>query len=142
MTLTDHQKTLANEYGISYNDDGVYTDITPAGAADLMFNFLSQITEVMRLIVDRKAKYGLSDDDYDYTNALADQFKLWHELEFWGMDHDTPVTDEILRILNRTTKIAPTTSTPAGQGNWYGLKYGYADHTTYFSELAHMNDDE
>jgi hypothetical protein len=142
MTLTDDRRALANEYGISYNDEGVYTAITPTGAADLIFSFLSQITETMRQMIDRRAKYGLSDDDYDYINALADQFKLWHELEFWGMDHETPVTDEILRILNMTPEEARHTfAFEDNQGNWYGLKYGYADHATHFSDLAHMNDD-
>ena len=140
MTLTDQQRALAENYEIDF-EDGVYTDITPAGAANLIFNFLSQITEVMRQIVDRKAKYGLSDDDYDYTNALAGQFALWHNLEFWGMDNSTPVTHEILSILNITREDIEGPNSPA-YDDYYCLKYGFADHGTHLSDLAHMNDDE
>jgi hypothetical protein len=124
---------LINKYGLTVDDFGRYSDISELH--DLLTNSFYQAG----LAASQPRNW--SDDDSDYTNAIVDQLRTLQELIF-DDDYTTDRSEtkqRLLAILNFT----PTHDDDANFDTAIRcFEYGYADHHTDISVLAHMNDED
>jgi hypothetical protein len=119
---------LHTYYGTTRDDFGRYTDID---------NYHLLLTNSFIQAGQAAAQpRNFSDDDGDYTNAIIDQLKTLRDLIF--DEADTDAKTALLAILN-----APSNTTDGVDFDEaiHCFAYGYADHHTDISCLAHMNDD-
>lgn len=123
---------LVDKYHLTIDDEGRFSDISNAGARNLIETSFYQAARAAAL------PRNFSDDDVDYTNAIIDQLRVLHRLIFDDdFTRDSSVTKtELLHILN-----APPTTTGDDTLS-YCFTYGYADHHTDISQLSRINDDE
>lgn len=122
---------LMHEYGLTVDDFGRFSDI--AKPNELLINSFYQAG---RAAAEPR---NFSDDDVDYTNAIIDQLQTLHKLIFNDdFTRDDEITKtELLALLN-----APPNRHTEFDSTIHCFEYGYADHHTDISILAHMNDED
>lgn len=127
---------LCAQYSIGRDDFGKYASISEGDAYKLMMAGLKAAAEAIH---DQAiSPYGVSDDGMDYLSAAADQvawvLNILREDTITG--NESRVT-MLLSLLNMTQ--ADFDLDPSRE---YGFKYGYADHESPISDLAHINDED
>lgn len=126
--MTDMTKAqLIQYYGLSVDDFGRYTAI-----AEPKLLLTNTFRQAGLALSDER---NFSDDDHDYTNAAIDQLQALHMMIFELPDIDQE--QAILDLLNLNEDDAR-----ANESHAYGFVYGYADHASHISDLAHMNDED
>jgi hypothetical protein len=122
---------LMHEYGLSVDDFGRFSDI--AHPNELLINSFYQAGQAAA------TPRNFSDDDVDYTNAIIDQLTVLREMIF--DDDFTRPADE-----TKTQLLALLNAKPNRHSRFddkiHCFEYGYADHHTDISILAHMNDED
>lgn len=127
---------LCAQYNIGRDDFGKYSSISEEDAYKLMMAGLKDAAEA--ILEQATSPYGISDDGLDYLAAASDQIDWVTEV----LRDDAILSNKgrpaaVLSILNMTQ--ADFDADPSLE---YGFKYGYADHGSPISDLAHINDEE